>query len=525
MNRIIPKVRDQRLIWAISWVAIALAFATTYWVSCRLSVLAADDSYIHRRIAANLVHSGYAYFNVGERVMATSSPLWTALLAINELLLPGTHLIPLYEALGVGIACTAGLLLVRNSSPSAFIRFWSASIASLSSVSLIWILLLRSSIEQMETPLAVALLLTGIYGLVTRRIWGASILVLAAFTRYEFFAAVLLFVAVASWKRDLQLKAILYASATAVILTGWLFWQYHTVIPNTVKAKEVGYSISRLITIRGLEIRPATVILESVGVLILFLGKKTDLRMPMPAKLLVAFGCLVASLYMYKKTYIFPWYVPVFLVPLCLGLLLWSLCTDQIKVRLGTGVMIFGFIAVSLKGTLQASVAAVEGKPWQDINDVPGLRAGEYKMLGEAIANVCPKGTLMTSELGGLGMGFPGEILDGFGLVSPDAIKYHPMKIPAERSNGELGAIPVPFVVEKSPDVIVTYPQYGEDVLRKGPALGYQKLSYPPLLPRDLLHLHSFYGISNIFVLVKQGGLCSAESIDLAIKREINRRR
>jgi len=290
-----------------------------------------------------------------------------------------------------------------------------------------------------------------------------------------------------------------------------------------VKAKEAGYIISRTLTIRGLEIRPATAIMAGVGLLILYLARKDDLRVPMPAKLLVAFGCLVAFLYIYKKTYIFPWYVPVFLVPLCLGLLLWLFCTHQVKVRLGIGIIILGFIAVSLKGTFEATAAALERKPWKDTNDVPGLRVGEYLMLGQAISNVCPKATLMTSEIGGLGMGFHGEILDGFGLVSPDAIKYHPMKIPDERSSGELGAIPVRFVVEKSPDVIVTYPQYGKDVLRHGSELGYRELSYPPLLPEDMSNLRSFYGIPKIYVLVKQGGRCSVESIDMEIKKKINR--
>ena len=43
--------------------------------------MAYDDAYIHLRIVRNFLQHGYAWFNPGERVMATSSPLWTALLA------------------------------------------------------------------------------------------------------------------------------------------------------------------------------------------------------------------------------------------------------------------------------------------------------------------------------------------------------------------------------------------------------------------------------------------------------------
>ncbi len=519
MDDLKPDVARQDKILTMDGIVAAFVVTITYLTSWCLRVLAADDSYIHRRIAENLVHTGHAYFNPGEAVMATSSPLWTLLLAINKIFLPSLNLIPLYEAISVGIACYAGILLLGTIILDRPKLKW---IPVCSVTFLIWILLLRSSIEQMETPLAVALLLSGIYGVSTRKVWGACFVVLAALTRYEFFSAALLFLAVMVWKKRLSVKSILLASISGGILTGWLWSQYHTLVPNTVRAKDAGYAISRSLTLRGLEIRPVTALLIGVGLSVILFTKRGDSRVPMLARLLMIAGCLIALLYIFKRTYIFPWYVPVYLVPLNIGLLLWGFTSTLRSVRFGIFIVICSFIAVSAKGSYEATVAALEGKPWKDTNDVPGLRVGEYMMLGRAIFDVCPDGTLMTSELGGLGIGFKGKILDGFGLVSPDAIKYHPMKIPEERSSGELGAIPVPFVLEKNPDIIVTYPQYGEDILRRGSQLGYLELSYPPLLPKDLSNLGSFYGIPKIYVLVKQGGRCSAGTIDASIKTKIN---
>src|SRR3990167_544049 len=41
---------------------------------------AQDDAYIHFRIAGNFIEFGGPYFNAGEKVMVTSSPVWTLLL-------------------------------------------------------------------------------------------------------------------------------------------------------------------------------------------------------------------------------------------------------------------------------------------------------------------------------------------------------------------------------------------------------------------------------------------------------------
>jgi len=51
------------------------------YISVKLKPFAEDDAYIHFRIAENLVKYQAPYFNLSERVMATSSFIWTIFLA------------------------------------------------------------------------------------------------------------------------------------------------------------------------------------------------------------------------------------------------------------------------------------------------------------------------------------------------------------------------------------------------------------------------------------------------------------
>ena len=47
-----------------------------------------DDAFIHLRVAERLLDTGEPFYNPGERVMASSSPVWTLLLAGLFALLP-----------------------------------------------------------------------------------------------------------------------------------------------------------------------------------------------------------------------------------------------------------------------------------------------------------------------------------------------------------------------------------------------------------------------------------------------------
>jgi hypothetical protein len=107
----------------------------------------------------------------------------------------------------------------------------------------VFLSLLQSAISRMETPLAVALMLVGVYLFERSRISWLAFLVLAAFTRYEYFPLALCFLGVALVQRRIRVKAAAIGFGTLVAALCLLFLQYGTVIPNSLRAKAAGYIV------------------------------------------------------------------------------------------------------------------------------------------------------------------------------------------------------------------------------------------------------------------------------------------
>lgn len=168
--------RTNTVALAVGICACLLGFAFDW----RLRVFAADDASIHLRIAQHLVTTGHAWYNTGERVMVTSSPLWTVLLAMASMVF---HKIPPaipLDAAALASSCAIASLLAYQSVSrlqlSRPVRFLYLALPPFLTF---WILL-ESTILQMETPAAVALLLAGIYAYVCRSSWWLVLLVLAS---------------------------------------------------------------------------------------------------------------------------------------------------------------------------------------------------------------------------------------------------------------------------------------------------------------------------------------------------------
>ena len=68
---------------------------------------------------------------------------------------------------------------------------------------------------------------------------------------------------------------------------------------------------------------------------------------------------------------------------------------------------------------------------------------------------MCPHGTLLTSEIGAIGWTYRSKIVDGLGLVSPEVLRYHPLRVPSQRASGGIGAIPAQAIVDLRPDLVV----------------------------------------------------------------------
>lgn len=135
----------------------AVLFAALAALHLRLMSYAFDDAYIHIRIAQHLLTSGQPYFNLGEPVMASSSPLWTLVLAALFRLggspLPSIAIVnSALTTLCVWTYSTLLYKLVRTATPA----IW----CDITTAVLLVPLLAASSFGLMETPFA--MLLTGV---------------------------------------------------------------------------------------------------------------------------------------------------------------------------------------------------------------------------------------------------------------------------------------------------------------------------------------------------------------------------
>ena len=125
----------------------------------------------------------------------------------------------------------------------------------------------------------------------------------------------------------------------------------------------------------------------------------------------------------------------------------------------------------------------------------------------------------MSSEIGGLGYTFKGHIVDAAGLTSPEALRFHPMKIPEERSGGEIGAIPVGFVEEVRPDVIVSYDIFIEAFLRSNIRFDYVRIKKPLFLQDDMAFYSpaTFWSSYNLNIFYLKDFLLAFPTMDKTI--------
>jgi len=116
------------------------------------------------------------------------------------------------------------------------------------------------------------------------------------------------------------------------------------------------------------------------------------------------------------------------------------------------------------------------------------LRVKQYLRLGMDLP--LSAGAVMTSEIGGLGWTYRGRIIDAAGLVSPECLKYHPMKVPEQRGRGIYGAIPVEAVVDLKPGLVVSMEVFSESFRREfafGSLTDYELIErYPVFNPEDV---------------------------------------
>ncbi|MBN8550809.1 MAG: hypothetical protein J0M12_15955 [Deltaproteobacteria bacterium] len=446
--------------------------AILIFVQLQLLPYCADDAYIHFRIAQNLATNGAPYFNPEQAVMATSSIVWTLLLgAIFFVVGYAPALVAVVNAL-----ITVGAAIVFSRLAATLYGQSSERIATASFI-LTLACLLSSSIQLMETPLALLLLGLGLHAYFRGRSIAFVWLVLACFTRLEFLAFLAVVLGENFLYRRVPLKAAaLSIAAAAMPLIVLDYYFFGTIVPQTVVAKSVIYNLSSseflTFAVAGLLGKylfytyPLIVLIYfallttiTIYLSLLHLHPPEYVVRDQRALVILAGGLLVFLTYTLKQVYIFPWYVPLYSLPIFFALLFMATTKKSTPLKLLATLLIaptlFSFCRDLAAGLGVASVAnysEYEG----------GVRAQAYRGLGAKLGSACPQCKLMAAEIGGLGSAFPGFILDAAGLASPEALPYQ-KKLMREKRNSLGGIIPPEFVRSSNPDYIVGMKSFLEE--------------------------------------------------------------
>ena len=469
----------------------------------KLHHYAFDDAFKHFRVAINLAENGSPYFNLNEILKVSTSSGWVIFLAVICKIASLFHSIeslPLLVSIANAIMLFAGLFVYTK-----IIEILHEKHLTLLEKALLQVpylaMLLPSSIGLMETPAALFLAGLGLYLLLLNRPSGFFWLGIACYVRLELAILLLLVIVASIVTKQTRLKFILFycISGTLPFLIYDLCF-FGTVIPHSMIAKPVVYSLAPHHTLLRVVFgslpvimpvnAPASLLVSSLAHLFTVIWTSLAVLSARPgmvknwASVFIGSGLLTILGYTAGKALMFGWYFPIFTVPVLLACHLYSVKPAQtIKGLIRTPITLLFIISVI---SIAQTVYAGFYDPGVFVLFKRGASVKTYLSIGKILNDEYQGASLLTSEIGGLGYSFKGYIIDAAGLASTDALKYHPMKVPQQRANGLIGAIPPEFVEARSPDIIVTFDNFAHALLSSKIVDQYNTLAVPAFTQEDV---------------------------------------
>ena len=457
-----------------------------------------DDAYITFRYARNLVEGFGFVYNPGERVLGTTTPLYTLLLA-GLALATGSRDFPalalvvnaLSGAASVGLLYALGTRFVGHRAPAvAAALFWAVAPYSVS-----------FAIGGMETDLTVALLLAASYAYVAGRPRAmAALSALALLARPD--TAILLgllwldLALTQLWKR--QLVGVLREGLIALaLLLPWLIFgtlYFGSPFTNAVVAKSIAYRLSpeeglvRLIqhystpffedAVLG---PPWRLIGFAVYLLLCGVGGLRVIRRDRRFWPLLAYPYLYLAVFAVANPLLFRWYLSpplpfyfllittgIWVLACDLGRLLSNLKPETLKLETVALVVLFLFTTAALATTLNAWDLHPDHGP-----DRPAPEMAWFKLellyaqaADVVLSHAAPGDTLCAGDIGVLGYRTRMYVLDTVGLVTPESTRHYPADPGIYAINY---AIPADLVLALDPDYVVILEVYGRRGLLPAP--------------------------------------------------------
>ncbi len=475
------------------WIALAI-FLLAVVVRLLPGPRTVDDAYITFRYARNLLAGNGFIFNAGERVLGTTTPFFTLLIAAAGLLTGGAHA-PFPEialalsALADGFSAILLLKLGQRLGAA-----WAGAAAALA-----WVVAPFSvtfAIGGLETSLYIFLLLATCWAYLENRYSLAALL--AALTLLSRPDALLLTLPLAIDRlilaprrgepRPQRNEAMLFA--IPLLAWGLFAWVYFgSPIPQSLLAKSAAYHLPPLSAFVRLLQHYATPFLEhltfglgwvKIGLLLfpfLFLvGARAAFKRKRATWPLAAFPWIYFIAFAVANPLIFRWYLtpplPFYFLIILIGLQ--TVLLDLFKYfkrnspRVMNIVYVFVFILplLSLRGwTLHPAQPPDRPAPEMAWIELELLYKQAAERLAPSIAAAPQPVTIAAGDVGVLGYYTDARILDLVGLNSPETLVYYPLD---ENFYGDfIYAISPDLIINERPDYVVILEIYGRYGLLK----------------------------------------------------------
>ena len=439
-----------------------------------------DDAYITFRYARNLITGHGFVYNPGERILGTTTPLYTLLMA-GLALLSGSRDFPTL-ALGVNAVAGATAVGLLYRLGKRFSGHRSVAVGG----ALLWAIAPYSvtfAIGGMETDLTIALLLAAadahLAGHPRRMaVWCA----LALLARPDTAILLGLLWLDHGWERLRQHRPTLLLKEgmiTAGILAPWLIFStyyFGSPLPHSIAAKSVTYRLPPTADLIRLlqhyatpffeqKVLPPAMLLGVLGVYLTlwaFSGRDA-IRRNRRAWPIVAYPCAYFAVFAIANPLLFRWYLsppmPFYFLLIIHGLWITILTIRQAGRRLAS-VGLAAFLLIAVGSTLNAWELHPDHGPDRP---APEMAWFQLELLYSQAADIVrtqarPGDTLCAGDIGVLGYRTNMHILDTVGLVTPAATRHYPADPAIYVINY---AIPAGLVLDLDPDYIVILEIYG----------------------------------------------------------------
>ncbi|MEE9442532.1 MAG: hypothetical protein V3V99_07680 [candidate division Zixibacteria bacterium] len=430
--------KDRRVTYLIFLIAVAVRI---FWYI--YTGYTADDAFITFRYADNIANGLGFVYNVGEKVMGTSTPLFTLILSLLSLI----GIKPIIGALFISLFCT-GLTAAIIYRFAILLSFEKYSILPV----VIYILfprILSTDIGGMETPLFALLVIAAFYYQRKNMLQAALLLSgLAIMTRPE---GILLFAIIFGRNIFTDASRTLKLSFVSLLpVAAWLIFSqvyFGSIIPHSIPAKLALYSRfgtmsfwNSIVFLMGWHnlFGIAMFIIALTGAHWLYYRRRFGL-------LEIIWIAAMILFYSTGKTHLFLWYIapiyPVYIliasaaIPYLFGKIEWA------KNNSGPSVMIVASLTVAT--LLYANYAPlISFKNQQTTHKEIHKSIGKYLKFHAGANDV-----IAAEDIGYIGYFSQKKILDRDGLISPQAVPYN--------RDGRY----LEFILDYNPDWVVASPQ------------------------------------------------------------------